>query len=165
MGDSALYARQPSLGNRDLKPISDRVDSPGSSKDPGHMYAFGVNGNCLPIDVLEYYRDTMGGINYYRQYLISYSKDQRGDTIIDVSDYVASNQTQTYGPHKNIAGIDHTLMGVTRYYEDPNNNCMRAERYQGYNLNQPIYSVNFDNRTRSAGTLAPQFYFYDLFGP
>ncbi|HEY9774531.1 MAG TPA: hypothetical protein V6C81_12080 [Planktothrix sp.] len=162
--DLDIYGREPSLGNRDLKPRSDMPDTPGSAKNPGHMYAFGMDKNGLPVDVLEYYRDKQGNIDYYGQYLISYNKDKQGDTVVDVSDYAASNQTQAYGPSRNIAGINHTLMGVTRYYESANNTVLRAERYSATNLERPLYAVNFDNNHRSAGTLAPQFYFFDLFG-
>jgi hypothetical protein len=190
MGDSQLYQPKAALGGRDLKPVSDI--NPGSSKNPGHMYAIGYNRDGLPSDVLEYYRDTTANkIVYRKQYQFDYHKMPDGNPIgyeIDVKELFAPGETRSYGMHKNIAGIDHTLGGITKWYESPNSKFIGVEQFSGWQMDKARLQMNFNGAAVETSTikqdgsynrqsfigpsadrvisqLSPNFYFFDLFGP
>ncbi len=190
-GDSQLYQQRPELGGRDLKPVSD--DNAGSSKSPGHMYAIGYNKDGLPSDVLEYYRDTTANkIQYYKQYQLDYKVDTDPQSAIkyeiSVKELFAPGQTRSFGAHQNVAGIDHTLGGMTRWYEGANSNFLGVEQFSGWQLDKARLRMNFNGgavetqtirpdgtynmessvgplKDRTISQLSRNFYFFDLFGP
>jgi hypothetical protein len=190
LGDSQIYQPKNALGGRDLKPISDV--NPGSSKNPGHMYAIGYNKDGLPSDVLEYYRDTTANkVVYQKQYQIDCRQLPPGGAvgfIFDVKELWAPGQTRNFGAKQNIAGIEHTLGGVTRWYEGPKSNFVGVEQFNGWQPDKPRMRMNFNgaavetqtirpdgsynnesylgpNATWKLAQISPNFYFYDLFGP
>lgn len=193
LGDSDLYTKRPEYGNRDLKVASDF--QPGSTKNPGHLYAFARDKDNNPVAMFEYYRDPLGNIHYDRQLQINYQRgeltDKQGNKQpyykIDVNEYKAQGQTADAGPRVVINGLPHTNTGRTTYYERMDMTFAKAERYDGWDMSSPRLTLDFvraEVNTRNAAgivkteqlrsdqdalikirALSRQFHFFNLYGP
>jgi hypothetical protein len=193
LGDSELYTLRPELGNRNLQPTADK--QAGSAQNPGHMYAFGMDQDGMPVTVLDYYRDPRGGIHYGRQWQMRISQpDAKGALTIDVTEYKQS-EPQDVGPRlPAVNGLQQTLVGNTRYYERPSADGQsfvptKIEQYNGFEQTKPALVVAFSSegvsfqRKQPNGILqpeptlsgsaaqqklkelAPNFKFFNLYGP
>jgi hypothetical protein len=110
--------------------------------NPGHFYAVAFNKDNphptvplrpgeggLPVEALDYYKDRPGNIHYAGQYEFNYIDEPNGNYTIEVSKYSAEGNP--IGPPKDIGPFHHTLVGVTRYHEDHNNNFLGLESFTG----------------------------------
>jgi hypothetical protein len=179
MGDSDLNQPRAEYNNRNLRP--------GPDKEPGHIFAVGVNKEGNPINVVEYYWGDKSVV-YAGQYQIAYSRDNQGLMHSRIDHYNA-DQSSIPGPRAVIGQSRNVYEGTTEYISNNQNQVISMRKYDYINPGVAKVGIDFDQagahkvwRDSNSGrlveqainpvqvkqtvnSLAPQFYFRNLFGP
>ncbi|HEY9679721.1 MAG TPA: hypothetical protein V6C76_17090 [Drouetiella sp.] len=178
MTDSDLSQPRPEYGNRNLRP---------GPEQKGHFFAVGVNKAGNPINVLEYYWGDKSAV-YAGQYQITYNRDAQGYMHSRIEHYNAT-QSSTPGPKAVIGRSLNTYEGTTEYVSDNQNNVLSMRKFDYINPNVAKVGIDFDRNgahkiwrdansgqlveqginpglvKQTVNSLAPNFYFRNLFGP